>query len=131
MPWISGRIISFGYGHAEAPEADLTVDVRRVLHDPHIDPAMRQMTGLDEIVRAHVMTTPGAARLARTVVETVKVLVLDCANPKLQMIQVGIGCAGGRHRSVALAAAVGELLRQIDINMDVEHRDVARPVLTR
>jgi UPF0042 nucleotide-binding protein len=53
-------VISFGYGHNLPPEADVTVDARRLLHDPHIDPAMREMTGLDETVRRRVLATRGA-----------------------------------------------------------------------
>jgi len=33
-------ITSFGYGHGPAPEVDLTVDARRILHDPHVDPEL-------------------------------------------------------------------------------------------
>ncbi|MGI8313446.1 RapZ C-terminal domain-containing protein [Saccharopolyspora hattusasensis] len=45
---------------APAPDADITLDARRHLRNPHRDPAMRYLTGLDARVRDHVLATPGA-----------------------------------------------------------------------
>lgn len=57
-------VISFGFGHPEgAPIANVLLDIRKRYYDPHIDPAMRQMTGRDQAVQDRVMATPGAAFL--------------------------------------------------------------------
>lgn len=120
-------VTSFGFGHAAPPEADLTFDARRRLRDPHVDPAMRQLTGHDEIVRNRVLGTPGAETLALNLVATAWDLYRYTGQP----VTIAVGCAGGRHRSVVLAELVAAELRGYGIATTVTHRDVDKPVLTR
>jgi len=119
------RVISFGYGHGPAPVADLVFDLRAALRNPHHDPAMRTLTGLDQTVYDHVMDTPGAERLAFNAVATARGLAQDTGAD----ITVAWGCTGGRHRSVGLARRTHELLREVGEEATIEHRDVDRPVL--
>lgn len=53
-------ITSFGYGHSAAPKATIVIDVRHSYRDPHVDPAMRQLTGRDAAVIDRVVAQPGA-----------------------------------------------------------------------
>ncbi|MEO3807880.1 RNase adapter RapZ [Sphaerisporangium sp. B11E5] len=122
-------VMSFGYGHAAPPAADITFDVRRSLRNPHHDPAMRLRTGLDEPVAEHVMTTPGAAESVHGL--AMLVLSLLPGLPEGQTVRVAIGCVGGRHRSVALAVALADRLRGIGFGAEVEHRDITKPVLSK
>jgi UPF0042 nucleotide-binding protein len=121
------HVTSFGYGHAPAPEADLTVDARRHLRNPHADPAMRDLTGLDEAVRQHVLATPGAARL----IHNTTVLVADLHAQTRAPVTVAVGCVGGRHRSVAIAEEVAATLRSDGVKATVTHRDVHHPVIQK
>jgi UPF0042 nucleotide-binding protein len=121
------QLISFGYRHAPPPEADITLDTRRLLRDPHVDPALRELTGLDEPVRTHVMNTPGALCLIVNTAATVRQLFEDLAVP--HQVVVAVGCAGGRHRSVALTEQIAALLDGGPASVAVHHRDVDRPVL--
>ncbi|MEV8639075.1 RNase adapter RapZ [Streptosporangium sp. NPDC051023] len=121
-------ITSFGYGHAPAPEADLTIDARRHLRNPHADPRMRELTGLDAIVRDHVLATPGAQQLIRHAAATAKDLL---AVARQHPVTVAVGCVGGRHRSTAIACEISEALRGQGIAVVVEHRDVAKPVIQK
>lgn len=119
------QVISFGYGHGAPPAADVLYDLRALLHNPHHDPALRTLTGLDQAVFDHVMATPGAVRLAFAAVATTRGLVEDTgAN-----IIVAWGCTGGRHRSVALARHLSGLLLATDATVTLEHRDVHRELL--
>lgn len=120
-------VISFGYGHAPAPEADLTLDTRRLLRNPHHDPRMRELTGLDEVVRQHVLATPGAARL----ISTASVLVADLHVQTNAPVTVAVGCVGGRHRSVVIAEELAATLRSDGIKTSITHRDVHRDVIQR
>lgn len=118
-------ITSFGYGHAPAPLADITLDVRHSLRNPHHDPVMRTMTGLDAPVREHVTATPGA----RDIVEQLAKVAESLAGIA-PSVRVAIGCVGGRHRSVALAEELGEDLAILrDLAVYVEHRDITRDLL--
>ena len=126
------HITSFGVLHAPAPEGNaLIVDLRTALRNPHHDPAMRELTGLDAPVRAHVLTTPGARRI---VAETVSraLAILQYALPMYAApLTVHTFCQGGRHRSVAIAEAVAAELRACGIAVQVTHRDVTKPVVQK
>lgn len=123
------RVISFGYLHAPAPDAEITVDLRAVLHNPADDPTMRERTGLERRVIEHVMATPGSAEIIDALIATVRAYVSEL-DRRFLAVTVAVGCAGGRHRSVVIANAVGHLLRRNEIPTYIEHRDVARPVVT-
>ncbi|MYW06045.1 hypothetical protein GT354_48785 [Streptomyces sp. SID3343] len=119
------RIVSFGYGHGPAPAADLTVDLRRRFRNPHQDPAMRERTGLDQDVYAHVLDTPGVRACAVWTARTVRELYAAIGGP----LVVATGCTGGRHRAVGMARAVAAALADGRLLAVVEHRDVHRAVL--
>jgi RNase adaptor protein for sRNA GlmZ degradation len=120
-------ITSFGYGHGPAPDADLTLDTRRHLRDPHHNPVMRYLTGFDPAVRQHVLTTPGAGNVIANTVMFVRDLLADTADA--MRVDLAVGCVGGRHRSVALAEEIAAQLRAHGVGVEVEHRDVAKPVI--
>ena len=120
-------VISFGYGHDTPPQADVTVDARRLLHDPHIDPTMRALTGLDEPVRRHVLGTPGATAWVEHEAAAVRALLTHVGRP----VTVAFGCMGGRHRSVAMASECARILTTAGFKVQVEHRDVTKPVIRR
>jgi UPF0042 nucleotide-binding protein len=119
-------IVSFGYGHATPPAAHFTLDVRELFRDPHMDPALRELTGRDAAVVQSVMRLPGAS-------ETVADLagLIDTLAGIQPDVTVAIGCVGGRHRSVALAAALGDLVRAMGMDVVVKHLDIDKPVLPR
>lgn len=130
MGWVSVRVTSFGYGHAEPPSASITLDVRSLLRNPHHDPAMRYLTGRDAAVRQHVMDTPGAADLVSNTVILARNLLRDAGNPTGLRVDVAVGCVGGRHRSVALAEEISLSLELDGIGTEIEHRDIDKPVLS-
>lgn len=126
---IAAVITSFGYRHAEPPPAQITIDVRTLLRDPYVDPRMRALTGRDRAVRDHVQATPGATRLVVATAQLVAGLLDDVADAKGVRVDVAIGCAGGRHRSVALADLIAVELGSLGHRTSVTHRDIRLPVL--
>lgn len=122
-------VTSFGYGHAPAPEANITIDARRHLRNPHEDPAMRTLTGLNDRVRAHVRDTPGASWLVANTALMARGLLDSVADARQHLVTVATGCVGGRHRSVALAEDIALTLRAQGIGVEVEHRDIDKPVI--
>ncbi|GGS84545.1 hypothetical protein GCM10010156_48960 [Planobispora rosea] len=121
----SVEITSFGYGHAPAPTADIVIDARRRFRNPHHDPRMRELTGLNDRVHGHVMTTPGVAAAVAHTAQLAAELTTTTGAP----VTVAIGCAGGRHRSVAMAEDLADELDGAGVHVTVTHRDVAKPVL--
>lgn len=122
------EIVSFGFLHADAPEADVVLDLRRAFRDPHVDPRMRELTGHHRLVRRTVLRTAGVRALLRATVRQVQAYA---SGPSADRIVVGSGCAGGRHRSVVVAEKLARRLRRRGFTVTVVHRDSRRPVVQR
>ncbi len=105
-PLVEVLVTSFGYLHDGAPKADVLVDVRDHLRDPHTDPAFRALTGHDTAVMERVLATPGAGALIDALVVAAAAALLPGACKTGRLVRVAIGCVGGRHRSVVIADAV-------------------------
>jgi RNase adaptor protein for sRNA GlmZ degradation len=125
-------VTSFGYGHQDEdgqpvppPAAHITIDVRTHFRDPHVSPELRDLTGDDRRVVVAVMSTPGVAELIDATVAQVEAFR---AAPVPGPVTVAIGCVGGRHRSVVIAAFIAALLPG---KVDLTHRDIGRPVIAR
>jgi UPF0042 nucleotide-binding protein len=130
-------IFSFGYlWHTNPSElattgnCEVLVDVRDLLYNPFHDPAMRELTGLDPRVQDFVLRTPGARELVASVAGLALTAQLQ-VDGLGKLVEVGFGCAGGRHRSVVLANMLGHMLNQAGVGAEVTHYDVLRPVWRR
>jgi RNase adaptor protein for sRNA GlmZ degradation len=132
-------VFSFGYLHEDGVPAGLVaerpefvMDVRRLFRDPHHDPAMRELTGRDDVIRARVLDQPGAIEYATAQAAAIaSVVPAASTEAQARVITAGIGCAGGRHRSVVLAEAIALLLNRQGIGTEVYHLHIRRPVVNR
>ena len=120
---------SFGHLHGVPGDYDLLIDLRDFLRDPHISSRMRASTGRDLATRVHVLATPGAATLVDYLVGTA--LVLLDSGGRARPVRVGLACAGGRHRSVALAEVIAERLALAGCGVQLTHHHVDAPVVER
>lgn len=122
------EIASFGYRHAPAPAAHITLDLREGFRNPADDPAMVTLTGLNPRVQRHVY---GTSLLLETVDATVVQAMCMHAvlAPQAKTLRIAVGCQGGRHRSVAVAELISRKLQVANISNEVVHRDVACPIL--
>jgi len=119
-------VVSFGFKHGVPRIVDIVHDVR-FLPNPHWVPDLRPLTGLDPAVRDHVFASPDAAEFLRRTTETLDFLLPRYAAEGKTYLTIGIGCTGGRHRSVAIAEALGDWLRtRGDVDVTVRHRDSDR-----
>jgi UPF0042 nucleotide-binding protein len=122
---LSVRVLSFGYRFGLPLDADLILDVR-FLPNPHWVEGLRPHTGLKAEVRDYVFGSPqGREYLERLTGFLAFMLPGFVKEGKTQLV-MGIGCTGGRHRSVAIAEAVGSFLREQGYRVQVEHRDVEK-----
>lgn len=130
---VTAVIGSIGVRHDGAHQllADgLYLDLRRALRNPAEDPAMRFLTGLDAEVSAHVMATPGARELIAQTAVQLRALADEV--PRGRLVRLTVACQGGRHRSVAVAEAVGLRVWTAwggEYGVEVEHHHIDRPVL--
>lgn len=119
-------VTSFGFKHGAPRVADLLFDVR-FLPNPHWIAELRPLTGLDEPVRRHVMDQADTAGFLERLEEMLAFLVPRYRREGKAYLTIGIGCTGGRHRSVAIAEHVAAALRGLDdVDVIVRHRDVGR-----
>ncbi len=119
---LSVNIVSFGFRKGVPTDADFVADVR-FLPNPHWVPALRPLTGLDDPVRTHVLSSDGATQFLNNYTEMLdSVLSLYRAHDK-HSVTIAIGCTGGKHRSVAIAEEIGRRLRAHRDQVRVTHRD--------
>lgn len=131
--FVTAVIRSIGLRHHGAHEllADgLYVDLRRTLRNPADDPTMRHRTGLDADVYDHVLSTPGARDLINYTAVQLRLLVDEV--PVGRVARLTVACQGGRHRSVAVAEAVGRRVWAAmdgEYGVEIEHHHLDHPVL--
>ena len=116
---------SFGFKHGNPRDADLVFDVR-FLPNPHWEEALRPLTGVDLPVREFVMGNRDAATFVDSVAELLSFLIPRFEEEGKSYLSIGIGCTGGRHRSVAIAEELAGRLRGSNANVSVHHRDKDR-----
>ncbi|WP_237405509.1 RapZ C-terminal domain-containing protein [Actinacidiphila reveromycinica] len=126
-------IRSIGVRHAGAHDlvdTGLYLDLRRALRNPADDPALRDGTGLDAAVRAHVLATSGARELIARAAVQLQVLADEV--PMGCLVRLTVACQGGRHRSVAAAEEIALRVWAAwrgERGIEVEHHHIDRPVL--
>lgn len=119
-------IISFGFKHGLLKPYDEIFDVR-FLRNPHFEPNLREMTGMDQPVRDYVFEDERATSLLERLVDLHQFLLPNYYQEGKHYFRLGIGCTGGKHRSVAMAEILAlELakLRLDNIYISVSHRDI-------
>lgn len=118
-------ISSFGFKYGPPLDADLTFDVR-FLPNPHYDLSLRPFTGMDAPVRDFVLSHPVTQEFLKRFIDLVCFLVPHYRAEGKSHLTIGIGCTGGRHRSVAIAHYLGDVLRGLDYRVAEHHRDMER-----
>jgi UPF0042 nucleotide-binding protein len=117
-------LISFGFKHGAPLDVDTLFDVR-FLPNPHYDPELRPLTGHAKSVREAVLGEDAREFLKKTS-ELLCFLIPRYAAEGKTYFTVGVGCTGGRHRSVVIVEELARLLRQREAEFDlfVRHRDL-------
>lgn len=119
--------ISYGFKHGTPRDADLLFDVR-FLPNPHYEAELRDLTGLDAPVREFVESSDGFDEFLDRLVPLLDYLLPQYENEGKAHLAVGIGCTGGRHRSVTIAERLArEYGERGDYLVDVVHRDADKP----
>ena len=122
-PPFRAEVMSFGFKRGLPRQADLAVDVRFLPNPFYIDSLCRH-SGLDEDVRTFVMEHPTTVAFMERYKEMLAFLIPHYREEGKHRLVVAVGCTGGAHRSVAIAEAIGEYLRELGIPTEVNHRDL-------
>ena len=121
------NLVSFGYRYGTPPAAELLFDVR-FLVNPYFEDRLRPLTGEDAEVSEYVLKTPRGSALRQRLRDLLDFLLPLYDAEGKAYLTIGIGCTGGRHRSVVVANALAGELRAVGREVNVEHRDVERGV---
>ncbi len=117
--------MSFGFKYGIPLEADLIIDVR-CLPNPFYIPELKPLTGLDEEVRRYVLDSDDTKEFIKRTLNLLDFSVpLYLKEGKSELV-VGIGCTGGKHRSVTVARQLDEHFVQKGYKCIIHHRDVAK-----
>ncbi|TBL69807.1 RNase adapter RapZ [Paenibacillus thalictri] len=123
---ISINVISFGFKYGVPIDADLIFDVR-FLPNPHYVEALRPNTGQDSDVYEYVMKWGETQEFLTKLVDLLQFLMPQYHKEGKSQVVVGIGCTGGKHRSVAIAEYLGKVLGSSETEIvRVSHRDAER-----
>jgi UPF0042 nucleotide-binding protein len=117
-------IVSFGFARGLPRNADIVIDVR-FLRNPHWDPQLRPLTGLDEEVGAHIALDEAYDDALAKIEDLLLTLLPRYRAEGKSYVSIAFGCTGGRHRSVHVAERVAARLRAEGFSPTVEHRDLA------
>jgi RNase adapter protein RapZ len=117
-------ILSFGFKHGIPVDSDLLFDVR-FLPNPHFVPGLRSHTGRDREVRAFLEKAAATREFLDRTINLLQFLIPQYVAEGKTYLTIGIGCTGGRHRSVMIAEALKKGLARIEgVQLRVRHRDI-------
>lgn len=115
-------VVAFGFKYGIPMDADLVFDVR-FLPNPHYVESLRHLTGEAEPVREYVFQSPVTRRFLQKLFDFMAFLLPHYVKEGKTQLVVGIGCTGGKHRSVAIADRLAGFLGERGYNVSVEYRD--------
>ena len=118
-------LISFGFKHGTPLDVDTLFDVR-FMPNPHYDPDLRPLTGHDRAVRKAVLGHDDAGNFLEKTSELLSFLIPRYAAEGKTYFTLGVGCTGGRHRSVVIVEELAGRFRESNAEIDLfaRHRDL-------
>jgi RNase adapter protein RapZ len=118
-------LLSFGYKYGLPEDINLLWDVR-FLPNPYWVDALRQRTGLEQVVADFVRTSETGREFFQLIKPLMLFLVEQNTLTKRLEQRWAVGCTGGRHRSVAVAEVLREILQKQPVELTVIHRDIGK-----
>jgi UPF0042 nucleotide-binding protein len=118
-------LVSFGYKYGVPRDADLVLDVR-FLPNPHWVPRLRPLPGTDPRVRRYVTEQEAYGEFMKRLRDLLDFVVPGYVAEGKSYLTIGIGCTGGRHRSVVVCEALAAYFRDQGLPVALDHRDLGR-----
>ncbi len=117
--------MSFGFKYGIPLEADVIFDAR-CLPNPYYIPELKNLTGLDEVVRDYVMSEEVSHQFLDKIINLLDFSIPLYKKEGKSELVIGIGCTGGKHRSVTLARLIHIHLHKLGYPTAISHRDVSK-----
>ncbi len=122
---IQVSVLSFGFKYGIPVDADMVADVR-FLPNPFWVPDLRDQTGRDAEVSDYVLSREGALDVLEHYAAIVDLVAAGYVREGKRYVTVGLGCTGGKHRSVAMVERLARMLETAGYQVVVQHRDLGR-----
>ena len=119
------NVVSFGFRYGTPGSVELLFDMR-FLPNPYFEKDLKTLTGLDRPVADHVLQSDRGGAFEERLRDFISYLLPMYDDEGKAYLTIGIGCTGGRHRSVAMTESLAAWLRGAEREVNVEHRDVER-----
>lgn len=119
------NVMSFGFKNGLPREADIVMDVR-FLKNPHWEPEIKPMSGLDKPVQEYIAGDAALAPFLQNFKNLLEPLLERYRHEGKTYLTIALGCTGGKHRSVYVATLMEEWLQQKGLGVSTEHRDLYR-----
>ena len=116
-------LTSFGFRHGIPLDSDLVMDVR-FLPNPHYDEELKPFSGLDRKIREYVMNNDQANQFMEKLEDLMVFLIPQYIQEGKHQLVTGIGCTGGKHRSVSVVVELAERLKKRGYRVILDHRDI-------
>ena len=117
------NIVSFGFKYGIPIDCDLVFDVRFIPNPYYID-SMKKLTGKQETVMEFVLQCAEAMQFLDKLGDMLEFLIPNYIKEGKSQLVIGIGCTGGKHRSVAIADALYKVLCDKQHRVIIDHRDI-------
>ena len=117
--------VSFAYKRGVPVDADLVFDVR-CLPNPHWEPELRELTGLDAEVQTFLQAQPAFADMSRDIQQYLMRWLPEFEANNRSYLTVAVGCTGGQHRSVFMCQQLFSRFKTEFGNVQVRHRELNR-----
>lgn len=119
------KISSFGFKYKDIPEAEMIWDVR-FLPNPYWVEELKPHTGLNKEVADYVVESSDGKMFVELLEPLLRLIVEKNKDAGKEELRLAIGCTGGRHRSVAVVEKLKLLFSDLDVELQVGHRDIER-----
>ena len=123
-------IMSFGFKYGIPSAADLVFDVR-FLPNPYYEQALRPLTGNDRSIQEYVMKNGDGRRFLDKLEDLMQFLIPRYLDEGKNSLVIGIGCTGGKHRSVTITNGLYARLKKLPYTVRMEHRDIEKDARTK
>ncbi len=121
---LSVSVTSFGFKYGVLLDADLVFDVR-FIPNPYYIPELKEHSGLQQDVEEYVFKWSQTQIFIGKTIEMLEFLITSYVNAGKTRLVIGVGCTGGKHRSVAIAEEIGSILKKNGHRVLVDHRDLS------
>lgn len=122
-PSMEISIIAFGFKHGIPLESDLVLDTR-FLPNPFYVNRLKTYTGNDQPVKQYVLQYPATREFLKKVLSLLKFLVPHYIKEGKSYLSIGVGCTGGRHRSVVITNEIKSFMEKSGSRVRVQYRDI-------